>query len=242
MSGKESKFDKMSIEAFDGPGYDSPINDGKFEVYLNPEGYNYNYQIKYKDDQSHGNSSGQPKYSKTLPEEVDFEFLFDKTGAIPGTIKAEEADARIQERADGVIPDIEKFKKIVYDYDGKLHRPPFLKLIWGTLMFKGVLVSMNINFKLFLPDGTPIRAVIKAKFKGSIENSLRVRNENDESSDVTHVRIVKAGDKLPLMAYEIYKDASYYIKVAEYNKLINFRNLQPGQEILFPPIKKSANA
>ena len=97
---------------------------------------------------------------------------------------------------------------------------------------------MSINFKLFLPDGTPIRAIVKASFKGSVENSLRVRQENQESSDVTHVRIVKEGDKLPLMAYEIYKDSLYYIKVARYNKLVNFRNLKPGQRILFPPFKK----
>ncbi len=241
MSDKEGQITKLRIEAYDGPDYKNPIPNGVYKVHLNPEGYNYNYLVKYKDDQGLGSSGSQPKFNRIEPEEVDFDFIFDKTGAIPGTIKAEKADARIAERADGIIPDIEKFKKVVYDYDGKMHRPPFLKLIWGTMLFKGILVQMNIIFKLFLPDGTPIRAVVNAKFRGSVENSLRVRIENDESSDVTHVRVVKEGDKLPLMAYEIYKDPAYYIKVAQFNKLVNFRNLQPGQKILFPPFKEGSN-
>lgn len=238
MSDKAGQVARMKITAYDGPDFKTAISDGEYAVHLNPEGYNYNYLIKYKDEQAQGSSASQPKYTKTAPEEIEFDFIFDKTGAIPGTLKSKEPDVRITERADGIIPDLEKFKKIVYDYDGKLHRPPFLKLIWGTMLFKGTLVQMNVNFKLFLPDGTPIRAVVKAKFRGSVENSLRVRQENDESSDVTHIRIIKEGDKLPLLAYEIYKDPLYYIKVADFNKLINFRDLKPGQRILFPPFKK----
>lgn len=238
MSAKVGQIAKMKIIAYDGPDFKTAVPDGEFEVHLNPESYNYSYQIKYSDEQAQGTSASQPKYTRTAPEEIDFEFIFDKTGAIPGTLKSDDPDIRITERADGVIPDLEKFKKIVYDYDGKMHRPPFLKLIWGTMLFKGTLVQMSINFKLFLPDGTPIRALINAKFKGSVENSLRVRQENDQSSNVTHIRVVKEGDKLPLMVYEIYKDPIYYMTVAQYNMLINFRDLKPGQKILFPPVKQ----
>jgi Contractile injection system tube protein len=138
-----------------------------------------------------------------------------------------------------VWPDIETFKKVVYDYKGEIHQPPFLIIQWGELLFKCVLREMSINFKLFRPDGTPLRASVKAKFTSTVENELRVRQQSNASPDITHVRIVKAGDTLPMLAYQIYEDSSYYIQVARANNLLNFRNLVPGTKIFFPPIEKT---
>jgi len=97
---------------------------------------------------------------------------------------------------------------------------------------------MTINFKLFRPDGTPLRAVAKAKFTSTVENELRVRQEKKKSPDITHTRIAKTGDTLPMMAYQVYEDPSYYLQVAKANKLYNFRRLEPGTKIFFPPIEK----
>jgi nucleoid-associated protein YgaU len=98
---------------------------------------------------------------------------------------------------------------------------------------------MNITFKLFKPDGTPLRAVAKAKFKGFVEDNLRIAKENNNSPDLTHVRIVKEGDTLPLMTFRIYGDSEYYLEIAKVNKLPNFRKLKAGQKIIFPPIRIS---
>jgi nucleoid-associated protein YgaU len=97
---------------------------------------------------------------------------------------------------------------------------------------------MNINFKLFRPDGTPIRASVKAKFTSTVENELRVRKQADKSPDITHVKIVRAGDTLPLLCYQVYEDPSYYIQVAKANNLSNFRKLEQGTQLFFPPIAK----
>ena len=105
-------------------------------------------------------------------------------------------------------------------------------------MFKGVLTEMDITFKLFKPDGTPLRATASAKFTGFIEDNLRVAMENNTSPDLTHVRIVKEGDTLPLMSQRIYGDSKYYLEVAKANKITIFRKLKVGQLIFFPPIEK----
>ena len=94
------------------------------------------------------------------------------------------------------------------------------------------------KFVLFSPEGVPLRAVVTASFKGVVEDSLRVARENNNSPDLTHVRIVKEGDTLPLMTFKIYGDSKYYLQVAAANNLTNFRRLQPGQQIIFPPIEK----
>jgi nucleoid-associated protein YgaU len=75
-----------------------------------------------------------------------------------------------------------------------------------------------------------------------VEDDLRVAKENRSSPDLTHYRIVKAGDNLPLMTQRIYGDPKYYLEVARVNKLVNFRNLKPGQAIYFPPIEKQGSA
>ena len=49
---------------------------------------------------------------------------------------------------------------------------------------------------------------------------------------------VKQGDNLPLMCENIYGDPNYYLQVAEANNIIDFRNLIPGQKILFPRLEK----
>jgi nucleoid-associated protein YgaU len=130
---------------------------------------------------------------------------------------------------------------VVLDYNGDEHKPNYVMISWGSLLFKGSLVEMSVEFKLFRSDGTPLRAIAKAKFKGFVEDDLRVAKENKNSPDLTHYRVVRAGETLPLMAYRIYGDSSYYLAVAKANGLSNFRNLQPGQEIYFPPIHKQGN-
>jgi nucleoid-associated protein YgaU len=51
--------------------------------------------------------------------------------------------------------------------------------------------------------------------------------------------VVKSGDTLPLLAKEIYGSSEYYLRVAEVNGIDDFRNLTPGQQIIFPPLAKN---
>jgi nucleoid-associated protein YgaU len=60
--------------------------------------------------------------------------------------------------------------------------------------------------------------------------------EAKSSPDLTHSRIVKAGDTLPLLSKEIYGTANHYLWIAQQNQLDDFRNLMPGQRLFFPPL------
>lgn len=232
---------KVKITAYKSAGFEDnkKITSGEFTVLVNPEGYTRSYKIKYKEQQASGTKARQMKFEMVEPEDIDFEFLFDKTGALPGTFKATDNTGIQQEGKEGVWPDIEQFKKVVYDYKGQIHQPPFLLIQWGELIFKCVLRDMSIHFKLFRPDGTPVRASVKAKFTSTVENELRVRKQGDQSPDITHVRVVKAGDTLPFLCYQVYEDPSFYLKVAKANNLSNFRSLELGMKLLFPPIAKT---
>ncbi len=222
------QLEKLKIVAYSDPEFNNEVDDGEFSTLLNPEKYTFHYKIEQNDDQAAGTSTVSPRFNKQLPETLELDFVFDRSGVISG----------YESTDDGIIDDIEKFKKVILNYDGENHKPNYLIISWGSLLFKGSLTEMDIEFKIFKPDGTPIRALAKGKFQGFVEDNLRVAKENNQSPDLTHQRIVKAGDTLPLMSYKIYGDSKYYIDVARINNITNFRKLKIGQKIFFPPLKK----
>jgi Contractile injection system tube protein len=170
---------------------------------------------------------------------MEFEFIFDGTGVIPKKgIPFGSSIPGLAEKPN-IIEAIAKFKKVVYDYNGETHEPPYVKIYWGTLLFNCRLTNLAINYKLFNADGTPIRAIAKCTFNGTITDDLRLAlKENRKSPDLTHIRTVKQGDTLPLMTYRIYNDESLYLEIARVNNLTNFRELKPGDQLFFPPIDK----
>lgn len=230
---------KLKIKAFKNEQFTEEVAEGEFKTLLNPDKYVFNYKIEQNDEQAPGTSGAAPRFNKALPEDLELEFVFDRTGVLTNYTSGGSGDNTFRDEGEGVIGDIEQFKKVVFDYNGEQHKPNYLVITWGTLLFKGSLSKMDITFKLFKPDGTPLRAVAKAKFKGFVEDDLRVAKENSSSPDLTHVREVKEGDILPLMAFRIYGDSKYYLEVAKANKISNFRKLEVGQKIFFPPIEKS---
>jgi hypothetical protein len=230
------KLEKMLILAFaDSKKAESggmTDADDTFEALINPESYALEYKLKFSESgQGHGTSGKQLKYQYTEPEEISFEFLFDNTGIIDGQPR------------DSIADDLKKFKQVLIEYKGDSHEPRHFKLVWGrNSIFKGRVTELGITYKLFKADGTPIRAVARVKFKSSIEEQKRAAKENKSSPDLTHVRLVKRGDTLPQLCYTIYGDPRYYLPVAEVNGLDNFRRLEPGTRLTFPPLAGNGGA
>jgi hypothetical protein len=195
-----------------------------FTALINPESYSLNIKYEFEKGQGQGTTGGHQQFKVKMPEEMSFDFLFDNTGIIDGNPRAD------------IASDIEKFKKFLMDYEGNTHQPRFFKFVWGTSLFKGRCSALTINFKLFNPDGSPIRAICKVSLKQVTEEELRVIKQHERSPDLTHYRVVQKGDTLPLMCYKIYGDPSHYLQVAQVNHLHDFRNLEVGSELFFPPV------
>ena len=99
------------------------------------------------------------------------------------------------------------------------------------------LASVNVSYTSFHRDGTPLRAELDINLVSDQNVKKRLAEENKSSPDLTHHRVVKSGDTLPLLAKEIYGSAGHYLRVAQVNNLDDFRNLTPGQELFFPPLE-----
>ncbi len=246
------KLEKMSIRAYKptANAKDKPVlsdaEGDKYMVQVNPDNYAINYRVNYNRRPAPGNSGSVARYTHTSPPGLEFTFLFDGTGVVPkpaGPLDNVPIAGAIADLIAGgdeydVMTELQKFAKVVYLFEGKEHRPRRVQLNWGKLVFTGVLSTLAITYKLFKPDGTPLRAEARAGFEGSIEDMLREKVENKSSPDLTHVRQVIAGDNIQLMCQDIYGTPNPYIEVARVNKMYNFRKLKDGSAIFFPPVKK----
>jgi hypothetical protein len=225
---ESGKLEKMKIIAYSDPDLSDSSKLGEFIAMMNPETYSLDYKVEYQEGQGQGTSAAQQRFTVKKPEEFSFEFLFDNTGIIDDKPRND------------LIDELTEFRDLLVGYEGSTHEPKHFKLIWGGTLFKGRCTALSIAFKLFNPDGTPIRATCKVTFKGSVDENLRVAIEDAQSPDLTHYHQIVAGETLPLLCFKIYGDSRYYLEVARINKLINFRKLKEGDEIFFPPLDKSA--
>lgn len=258
MRGRLGKLKIIAFRYAETPG--TPVGNtpetgrGVFFAQVNPEKYSVNYQVRFHNEQEHGTQWQNPTFSGSSAREMRFEFLFDSTGALPDTNPLAEDDqvggigpipqvpttvaGQVISRA-GVFSQIKYFESIVFAIQGETHEPNYLVINWGSLVFKCRLTSMDVTYKLFSPEGLPLRATVDATFQEIIEPREESHQTSPSSPDITHSRIVKAGDTLPMLAKQIYGDERYYVAVAKANELFDFRDLQPGQVIYFPPINRS---
>jgi len=231
--------EKMTIKSYSDPKFEQELLDvDPFVVHVNPENYTQTTQINFSDEQAQGTSGKQNNTNNTEPAKMNFDFLLDRTGALHDMSSGGPAGT---DPVNGIEEDIEHFKKVALDLEGEIHKPRYLKLCWGALIFKCQLEKVDIEYKLFNREGKPLRAMLKCAFREFKEDEHRVKEENKQSPDLSHVRIAQAGDTLPLMCFKIYGDSKYYSAVASANNLANFRNLKQGQRILFPPLDKAVN-
>ncbi len=210
-----------------------------YTVLINPETYALSYSLQMDPRSAQGSSVPIIKYNKGNLQTLNFKFLFDGTGVIKtgdGGLLSGLAIPGVNATTLDVAAELAKFKKVVYDYQGKIHQPPYVQIQWGVLSYNCVLSRMNITFKLFKPDGTPLRAEADCTFMGVVDEKKLTALMDKKSPDLTHVRTVKEGDTLSLMCYREYGDSKYYYQVAQFNGLTDFKSLIPGTQLLFPPV------
>ncbi len=219
---------KMTIESY-GTLEDAESGNkklGQFQVFFNPTTYNMKFEVEFDPKGGAGATAVQQRFKRIKPRDFSFEFLFDGTGATlpPNTEKPIVANQ------------IQDFMTLT-GFLSETHMTSILKIVWGKLSVNCVLKVADIAYTLFDKDGSPLRAKIRADFTESVREEKRNKKEKKQSPDMTHSRLAHVGDKLPLLCYDIYGDAIYYLHVANFNNLKNYRHLVEGQEILFPPLQ-----
>lgn len=229
MAGADSgEKDKLTITAckVDDSGNVSVDDSRQFKFTLNPEKYDHSFAISYSDKRAVGRSAVNTKFSGVEPETLKISTMIDCTGALG------EADANTRD----VKTQLKELTDIVYKYDGDKHEPNPVQVLWGSQIFIGRLKSMTVDNTLFKASGEPLRAKLKLEFNSFMSNEEEALRANRSSPDMSHLVEVKAGDTLPLLCYRVYRDSSYYLELARHNNLTDFRSLEPGSKLHFPPL------
>ena len=235
------QLQKMQIFAYSGADFSEPYLD-EYDVLVNPDTYAISYEVITNDTTAPGNTAAAPNFNQVAGQKMTFKFLFDGTGVIrsgggPGGINITPSILGDSAKKD-VGEEITKFKKVVYNLDGDIHQPRYVQLRWGALHYNCRLQSMTLTFKLFKPDGYPLRAEADCTFISVIDKTKLNLIEKKKSPDLTHVYTVIDGDTLPLLCYREYGDSKYYYQIAQFNNLTDLKNLVPGTRLIFPPIAK----
>jgi hypothetical protein len=231
---KDRTLQKLNIRSFKNRDFTGEDTQRKFVAPINPETFTKNYKIEHDVQRAQGGKGTEVKFKSTAPEELRLEFILDGTGTMEGYVE-EYKKLTVHEQLD-------KFLKCTYDFKDDIHRPRFLIIFWGSeINFRCVLSNLDINYTLFNPDGTPLRAKLTATFLNFIAREERLAEERRSSPDLTHYRKVQQGDRLDLMSFNIYNDPKYLLQVGKVNSLSSIRNIKAGKELYFPPFDKNEN-
>lgn len=213
---------KLTITAYSDAKYAAEV--GSYGLQINPENYTHNHSTGYNPAKSTDTAGTTTKYDTIEPETLSFSFHLDGTGVV--------SDLKLSDS-------IKQFKKLAYGYNGDIHSPNYLLLVWGSLSFKCRLTKLDVEYTLFDPDGMPLRAKLTPSFQQFLSPDDLAKLSRKNSPDMTHLRYAAAGDNLPSMCQRIYGNSRHYLMVANQNGLTDFRDLQPGQPIVFPPLNPS---
>jgi len=136
--------------------------------------------------------------------------------------------------------------------DPQTHAAPVCSFLWGDKFpgdslperygnqrrteFSCVVTSVKQEFKLFSPEGTPLRAVLALKLEEYVPLDRQIAQLNLQSSDHTRAHVLEHGETLAQVAWQYLHDARDWRHVALENGLDDPRRITPGQTLTIPPV------
>jgi hypothetical protein len=204
------------------------------DCYFNPTEYSLSKSNEWKYKPVTGTSFTEPEFGGGQPRQMELSLLFDQSFP-PYKMTVRAATAALLDAME--VP------------SGKSGGtptavPPFITFQWGALIFKGAMTSLTCAYKLFRPDGEPIRADVKLQLKQAAEASSASSGSANKGTNPTTrgqqglgVHTVQDGDTLPSIAYRAYGDATRWRAVAESNGIDNPFHLRRGAALMLPELE-----
>jgi hypothetical protein len=215
----------------------------KIHVLYNPESYTQGCAAEYNQAKIVSGSASSAQYVGRSAEELTMKLFFDTFSAsaeVGGTEAVKDALKATSRQPSSEKQDVREYTNKVYNLmfiDRSKHRPPLLKIEWGSLIFKGYLTGCSQNFTKFNELGKPVRAVLDVKFLQHIEQTEAAAMSPNESPDTAKYRTVHQGDALWALAVKEYGRSSSWRTIADANKMENPRKLNTGDTLRLPAEK-----
>lgn len=199
---------------------------------FNPKEYSVSKTSSW---QKKANSSAIPnlQYGGGEPRKLSLDLFFDATDDPKGDVRG------ITEKLFALLEANDKYKK------EKKKRPPSVQFRWGgSWTFPAVIDSLSVQYVLFRPDGTPIRAtaklsltqVEKAVEKKSAGGPKKGQNPTTRGTADLRSHVVRDGDSLPSIAFRSYGDPTRWRAIAEANGIDDPLALRRGHVLGVPQV------
>jgi hypothetical protein len=219
---------KAKLVAYDRPE-GSKIKDLDVEFYLNPSSITVTKNVVLGQEKPSA-ATATATYKQTDPLSLDFgEILFDTY----------ETRENVRSKY------IDKLERLMEPYY-KTHHLPVVVFLWGkftddtenVVNYQFYVRSLVVTYKMFLPDGTPVRASAKLTLEQAKKQELQQQENPKQSPDHAKLYTVRRGDTLQGIAMAEYEDPREWRRIADLNAVSDPMRLEPGIKLLVPPILK----
>ncbi|MHC1599507.1 MAG: CIS tube protein [Candidatus Methanospirareceae archaeon] len=201
----------------------------KVDFLFNPSEFTVERTNQFKEVNIPGLPSSSFQFVKGGARTLTMEIFFDTY--------EEKVDVRtFTDRITGWESETKKEKGLM-DIDSDLHAPPVCLFVWGSYIFPCIIERATKKFTMFHPDGFPVRARLNVTLKEYIEVVTQLKETSLQSADRTKRWQVKEGDSLWSIADAEYGDAAIWRPIADANDIDNPRLLEPGMELVIPPLE-----
>ncbi len=220
MSLTTSQLTKLTIDAYTDLEFRTAAG-VTWTALLNPTELSFSRKNTYQQTQSAGTSTPQQSFGGGEPDQVSLDLLLDGTGVVgePGSIG----------------PSLDVLLSLT-SFQGETHQPYYVHAHWGRFSFRGILVQVDVTYKLFDRTGEPLRATVKLQLKEALSPEEVQAEDRPASPDLYQTWLVKEGETLDAIAARVYGDPAYWRPLASVNALVNPRGLRTGQLLILPPI------
>jgi hypothetical protein len=209
-----------------------PDGEKTLECMFNPTSYRLSQSVPVHRDLSAAKPGGKPQYVGTSALTLTMQLLFDDFGSASGDVTSK-------------IDTLLKWQRPT-SMSGNRPAPPLIGFEWGNKQlsptaFKGVLTRVDITYKLFRKDGTPIQAEVDITIEGE-ETVVPLGNPTSHSIDSRRVHTITAGDSLQSVAWKELGSPTYWRALAELNGIDDPLRLAPGRVLLIPTVADAARS
>ena len=197
---------------------------GPFYVQFNPQTLKFTYSVQTQSEQK-PNTPATTQFIVKGTTKLTMELWFDAMLATA----ANRLTASGSENVGNVRDLTQQIAKFMKPYDDSNHNvaPPLVQFAWGTLLFEGVLESMDETVDLFSPQGVPLRASVSISIsKQEIDYKPNSSLPQSNFTGTKPLQAAMAGANLPQMAASA--GISDWKSVATANNLDNPRLLPTG--------------
>lgn len=217
--GLERQLAKLTIVPFATQAFDRPAGPAWVAMF-NPGELSFGRKNRYNTATSAGASQPQTSYANGEPDEVGLELFFDGTGVVDSPMS-------VGEQVAGLL--------MFTEFQPETHQPYYLHASWGSWNLLGVMTSAKVTYKLFTREGEPLRATVSITLQQVISPDELANVERKSSPDLHQTWLVKDGDTLDAIAFEVYGSPDYARPLALANRLPTMRRLPTGALLRLPP-------